>query len=88
MAGPTRRLVGVFPMTVLLRAFEPDDTEQVVALWREAGLLRPWNDPHADITRKLAVQPELFRVAVDDGGVVGSVMAGSTRGTGMSSLTL
>ena len=63
-------------MTAQLRAFELDDTEQVVELWREAELLRPWNDPYADITRKRAVQPELFRVAVDDGCVVGPVMAG------------
>ena len=45
-----------------------------VARW--PGLTRPWNDPHRDIERKLAVQPELFLVAVDAGAVVGSVMAG------------
>jgi len=38
-------------------------------------LTRPWNDPHKDIARKLAVQPELFLVGVID-GAVGSVMAG------------
>ncbi|WP_144877404.1 GNAT family acetyltransferase [Microbacterium sp. 1.5R] len=64
-----------------IRAFEDSDTEAVVALWEEAGLTRPWNDPHRDIERKLRVQPELFLVAVDQdspGGatVVGSVMAG------------
>lgn len=63
-------------MTVHLRAFDPDDTDAVVALWRESGLLRPWNDPRADIARKLSVQPELFRVAIDEEQVVGSVMAG------------
>ncbi len=60
-----------------LRAFEPSDTEAVVALWEEAGLTRPWNDPRADILRKLSVQPELFLVAVDPADrIVGSVMAG------------
>ncbi|OZB79636.1 MAG: GNAT family acetyltransferase, partial [Microbacterium sp. 14-71-5] len=39
------------------------DTDTVVALWEDAGLTRPWNDPRADIERKLAVQPELFLVA-------------------------
>lgn len=63
-------------MTVETRAFDPADTEAVIALWNEAGLTRPWNDPYADITRKLAVQPELFRVAVDQGRIVGSVLAG------------
>jgi len=63
-------------VTIEIRAFAPTDEDVVVALWEEAGLTRPWNDPRADIRRKLAVQPELFLVAVDDGHVVGSVMAG------------
>lgn len=70
-------------MTWSVRAFRPEDTEGVVALWEDAGLTRPWNDPRLDIQRKLTVQPELFLVAIDgepDGDVepsiVGSVMAG------------
>ncbi|WP_334147467.1 GNAT family acetyltransferase [Microbacterium sp.] len=66
-----------------IRAFDDADTEAVVALWEEAGLTRPWNDPRLDIQRKQAVQPESFLVAVapaSDGAdaetVVGSVMAG------------
>ena len=30
------------------------EIEAAVALWREAGLLRPWNDPRADIRLALA----------------------------------
>ncbi|KQM40382.1 GNAT family acetyltransferase [Microbacterium sp. Leaf203] len=63
-------------MTVDIRAFALDDEDAVVALWEEAGLTRPWNDPRADIRRKLTVQPELFLVAVEGERVVGSVMAG------------
>ncbi|MFB4348459.1 GNAT family acetyltransferase [Microbacterium sp. CR_7] len=67
-----------------IRAFDHRDTEAVVALWEEAGLTRPWNDPRRDIQRKLQVQPELFLVAVDDSDstdgteprIVGTVMAG------------
>ncbi|MFB8190304.1 GNAT family acetyltransferase [Microbacterium sp. NPDC055988] len=60
-----------------VRAFEKADTEAVVVLWEEAGLTRPWNDPHLDIERKLAVQPDGFLVATtQDAEVVGSVMAG------------
>ncbi|KJL19507.1 GNAT family acetyltransferase [Microbacterium azadirachtae] len=63
-----------------IRAFERRDTDAVVALWEDAGLTRPWNDPRADIERKLAVQPELFLVAEDLSRgaerIVGSVMAG------------
>ena len=63
-------------MSTGIRTFSIDDTEAVVALWHAAGLTRPWNDPHRDIERKLAVQPELFLVAEADGAIVGSVMAG------------
>ncbi|MFB7843571.1 GNAT family N-acetyltransferase [Microbacterium sp. NPDC056052] len=48
---------------IAIRAFDRRDTDAVVALWEDAGLTRPWNDPRADIERKLAVQPELFLVA-------------------------
>ena len=69
-----------------IRAFHRRDTDAVVALWEDAGLTRPWNDPRADIERKLTVQPELFLVAeemtqtqaasVAGAHIVGSVMAG------------
>ncbi|MDQ1122697.1 GNAT family acetyltransferase [Microbacterium trichothecenolyticum] len=63
-------------MTTMIRPFVPADEDAVVALWEQAGLTRPWNDPRADIRRKLTVQPELFLVAVDAEVVVGTVMAG------------
>ncbi|PZF62165.1 GNAT family acetyltransferase [Curtobacterium sp. MCBD17_034] len=59
-----------------IRSFEDTDTEAVVALWSEAGLTRPWNDPHEDVRRKQTVQPEMFFVAEDAGRIVGAVMAG------------
>jgi len=59
-----------------IRPFDPEDEPAVVALWKQCGLTRPWNDPHKDIARKLAVQPELFIVGVTDGAVMASVMAG------------
>ncbi len=62
---------------ITIRSFDPADEGAVIALWDEAGLLRPWNDPRADIVRKLTVQPELFVVAVDaDHAIFGAVMAG------------
>lgn len=63
-------------MTVDIRPFAIADTEDVISLWQATGLTRPWNNPHQDINRKLSVQPELFLVAVADGAIVGSVMAG------------
>ena len=61
-----------------IRPFRREDTEAVVALWRRAGLVVPWNDPYRDIERKLTVQPELFLVAEDgaSASVVGAAMVG------------
>jgi len=61
---------------VNIRPFRPADEAAVLALWQAAGLLRPQNDPRKDIARKLRVNPEWFLVAEDNGGIVGSVMAG------------
>ena len=67
----------------IIRPFRREDTEAVVALWRRAGLVVPWNDPYRDIERKLTVQPELFLVVEDgspdraaSGSVVGAAMVG------------
>lgn len=59
-----------------IRPFEPRDEAAVTALWKECDLVRPWNDPHKDVARKLAVQPELFLVGVDGDAVMATVMAG------------
>jgi ribosomal protein S18 acetylase RimI-like enzyme len=59
-----------------IRPFNSEDEGAVVALWEECRLTRPWNDPHKDIARKLAVQPELFLVCVEQNHIVGTVMAG------------
>lgn len=59
-----------------IRQFAAADTGAVVALWEACGLVRPWNDPHKDIERKLGVQPELFLVVEDESRVIASIMIG------------
>ena len=59
-----------------IRPFQPADAAGVVALWQACDLLRPQNNPHQDIARKLKVNPEWFLVAEADGRIVGAVMAG------------
>ena len=61
---------------MLIRAFDPADTDPVVRLWRECGLVRPWNDPHRDIHRKMSEQPELFLIGEVDAAVVATAMVG------------
>ncbi|MEO8281076.1 MAG: GNAT family acetyltransferase [Ideonella sp.] len=59
-----------------IRSFVESDQDAVIRLWQACGLTRPWNDPVADIRRKLQVQRELFVVGVVDGAIVASAMAG------------
>lgn len=62
---------------MLIRPFSRADTDAVVTLWTECGLVRPWNDPLADIERKLTEQPELFLVGIgDDDAVIATAMVG------------
>lgn len=61
---------------MLIRPFRPDDEAAVIALWQRCDLVRPWNDPHKDIQRKLLVRPDLFLVGIVDDHIVASVMAG------------
>ena len=59
-----------------VRPFQEADSGPVVQLWTDCGLVKPWNDPHRDIERKLTVQRELFLVGVFNGEVVAAIMAG------------
>ena len=60
-----------------IRPYKDEDLDAVIELWLRVFPEAPaHNDPSAVITRKLAVQRELFVVAVDKGGIVGTAMAG------------
>jgi ribosomal protein S18 acetylase RimI-like enzyme len=59
-----------------IRAFRAEDESAVVVLWERCDLIRAWNDPRMDITRKLRVQPELFIVGLADHTIVATAMAG------------
>lgn len=59
-----------------IRTFRLDDTQQVVELWTECGLVKDWNDPVRDIHRKMAVNPELFLVGEIDGKIIATIMGG------------
>ena len=59
-----------------IRPFAETDTDAVVALWNECGLVRPWNDPLKDIARKLTVQPDLFLIGDEHDAVVATAMIG------------
>lgn len=64
------------PASMQIRPFQRADEPAVVELWRQCDLLRPWNNPHRDIQRKLRVRPEWFLVGVLDAQIVATIMAG------------
>jgi len=60
-----------------IRPYQETDEADVTALWGEAFPTSPtWNDPRLDIQRKLSIQRDLFLVALVDGKVAGTAMAG------------
>jgi len=62
---------------VEITRYRPEHFAAVDALWREAFPDDPpWNRAAAAIPAKLAVQPELFLVALDSDAVIGTVMGG------------
>jgi hypothetical protein len=52
------------------------EIEAAVALWREAGLLRPWNDPRADIRLALAGPSSAIIAAREQARLAATVMVG------------
>ena len=61
---------------LLVRAVADGDEPAVVALWRDCGLTRPWNDPHADIAFARGKPNSDVLVGLADGRIVASAMVG------------
>jgi ribosomal protein S18 acetylase RimI-like enzyme len=53
-----------------------EDAGPVVALWEEVQLLRPWNNPRADIQRALTCPTSTLLVARTQHTLIGTAMAG------------
>lgn len=59
------------------RALNASAVAEAVALWEQAGLTRPWNDPHADFRRALeSPAAEILGIHDDAGALAGTVMVG------------
>ncbi len=64
------------PPKLNIRTFEVSDTEDVVSIWEQCGLVRSWNDPHLDIQRKLSFQSEFFFVGEFGETLIATAMFG------------
>ena len=62
--------------SVAVRPYAAADEEAVVRLWHTCGLVVPWNDPKREIETKLRFQPDLLLVALCEGRIAGTAMAG------------
>jgi GNAT superfamily N-acetyltransferase len=58
------------------RTIEDGDVAQVIALWTECGLVRPWNDPGRDIDFARSKPNSDILVGIADARLVASVMVG------------
>ncbi len=72
--GPFGPMVGG-PMTVIQPLLE-SDADVVADLWRECGLVRPWNDPNSDFLRALASASSTVLGAHEGDPVIATVMVG------------
>ncbi len=61
---------------LIITEFAESDSEELIHLWHECGLIAPHNNPHKDIQRKLMQGRELFLVARSDNEMVATAMGG------------
>ena len=59
-----------------IRKFDISDSERVVNIWKECGLVRDWNNTELDIQRKLSFQEELFFVGELENQIIATAMFG------------
>ena len=52
------------------------DVGTVIALWQGCGLMRPWNDPAADIALARREPNSTILIGRDDGAIVATAMVG------------
>lgn len=65
------------------REIGDDDVEPVIALWRDCGLTRPWNDPYKDISFARESESATILVLEREGRIIATVMAGHDGHRGM-----
>ena len=70
-------------MTLVIREIRDGDVEALAGLWDRCGLVRPWNDPHADIAFARSKPNATILGGFEEGRLASSVMAGHDghRGT-------
>ena len=60
----------------MIAELPPELYGEAVALWREVGLTRPWNDPDEDLDRAMTGGTSTVLAGMDGGQLLGTVMVG------------
>lgn len=64
-------------LDTITRRYQPQDREPLLALWTQVlPASQPWNDPVAELARKLSQHDDLVFVAEKEGILIGAVVAG------------
>ena len=63
-------------MTMDIKTFTEEYTDDVLSLWKSVNLCANIEEARADILTKLSFQPELFFVAIHHKDLLGTCMAG------------
>ena len=69
------RILASLPL-VLIAPASLNDAARTIALWMDAGLTRPWNDPSVDFVRALESEQATVLLATEMDSLRGSVMVG------------
>jgi len=59
-----------------IRVYQKSDENDVVKLWKECGVIVPWNNPQLDIDRKLKENLEEILVGLIDDDIMATAMVG------------
>jgi len=59
-----------------IRPLRERESDELIALWGECGLVRPWNDPVEDIAFALGNDNSTVLVALEDGRITAGIMTG------------
>lgn len=59
-----------------IRTFQPTDSDKVISIWQQCGLVKSWNNPSLDIQRKLSFQKKLFFVGELSTEIIATAMFG------------
>ena len=73
---PDPDITDIFLGDLVVTDLNAGEIDAVVALWGEAGLTRPWNDPHADARLALASGASTILAGRVEGRLVATVMVG------------